>query len=131
MRIVVSNKAGIPIYQQIEDQIKTAILAGDLVEGTLLPSIRQLAKDLQISVITTTRAYHDLEEQGFVNNVQGKGSYVLGQDSALVQEHALREIEEHLGDALAAARLAKIPVQDLHTMLDTLIAAESGDDGDR
>ncbi|ERL64115.1 GntR family transcriptional regulator [Schleiferilactobacillus shenzhenensis] len=128
MRIVVSNKAGQPIYQQIEDQIKTAILSGDLAAGTLLPSIRQLARDLQISVITTTRAYHDLEEQGFVTNVQGKGSYVLGQDSALVREHALRDIEQYLGQALDAAALAKIPPAELHTMLDTLIAAEGGTD---
>ncbi|MFD1124150.1 GntR family transcriptional regulator [Lentilactobacillus raoultii] len=123
MRIVVSNKTGVPIYQQIEDQIKAAILAGELQAGTLLPSIRQLAKDLQISVITTTRAYHDLEAAGFVNNVQGKGTYVLGQDSELLRETALRAVEKGLQEALDAAKLAHLSAEELHQMLDALISA--------
>lgn len=123
MRIVVSNKTGVPIYQQIEDQIKAAILAGELQAGTLLPSIRQLAKDLQISVITTTRAYHDLEAAGFVNNVQGKGTYVLGQDSELLRETALRAVEKGLQEALDAAKMAHLSTEELHQMLDALISA--------
>ncbi len=87
---------GKPIYEQIEDQVKTAILAGQLKANEQLPSIRSLAKDLRISVITTTRAYHELEAAGFITNVQGKGAYVLGQDSSLVRENALRDIEASL-----------------------------------
>jgi GntR family transcriptional regulator len=127
MRIVVSNQTGVPIYQQIEDQIKTAILAGDLKSGELLPSIRQLAKDLRISVITTTRAYHDLEAEGFVNNVQGKGTYVLGQDSELLKETALRAVEKGLQEALDAAKLANLSSKEIHQMLDALISAGGND----
>ena len=76
MNIIISNTSGIPIYEQIKDQLKEAIFSGELKDGDLLPSIRQLAKDLQISVITTMRAYNDLEQEGFIVSVQGKGSYV-------------------------------------------------------
>ena len=79
MRIIISNSSGMPIYEQIKEQIKEAILSGEVAEGDMLPSIRQLAKDLKISVITTTRAYNDLQQEGFVTNVQGKGCYVLPQ----------------------------------------------------
>lgn len=106
MRIVISNQSGKPIYEQIEDQIKTAILSGQLKVNEQLPSIRSLAKDLRISVITTTRAYHELEAAGFITNVQGKGAYVLGQDSALVKENALREIETYLNQAIDTAKAA-------------------------
>ncbi|MFK5278535.1 GntR family transcriptional regulator, partial [Lacticaseibacillus paracasei] len=108
MRIVISNQSGKPIYEQIEDQIKTAILSGQLKVNEQLPSIRSLAKDLRISVITTTRAYHELEAAGFITNVQGKGAYVLGQDSALVKENALREIETYLNQAIDTAKMARI-----------------------
>ncbi len=130
MRIVISNQTGIPIYQQIEDQVKNAILAGELKSGELLPSIRQLAKDLRISVITTTRAYHDLEAAGFVNNVQGKGTYVLGQDSELLKETALRAVEKGLQEALDAAKLAHLSSTEIHQMLDVLISAEGEGDHD-
>ena len=113
MRIVISNQSGKPIYEQIEDQVKTAILAGQLKANEQLPSIRSLAKDLRISVITTTRAYHELEAAGFITNVQGKGAYVLGQDSALVRENALRDIEASLTQAIDTAKMAKITPAEL------------------
>ncbi len=124
MRIVISNTSGKPIYEQIEEQIKEAILSGDLAEGDLLPSIRQLARDLKTSVITTTRAYSDLELQGFVAVVQGKGCFVLRKDSELVREQLLRRIEEHLGEAINAARVAKLPRGELRRMLEVLLKEE-------
>ena len=110
--------------------MKTAILAGQLKANEQLPSIRSLAKDLRISVITTTRAYHELEAAGFITNVQGKGAYVLGQDSSLVRENALRDIEASLNQAIDTAKMAKITPAELHTMLDTLLQAEGEADHD-
>ena len=124
MRIVITNTSGKPIYEQIEEQIKEAILSGELAEGDLLPSIRQLARDLKISVITTTRAYSDLERQGFVAVMQGKGCFVLRKDSELVREQLLRRIEEHLCAAINAARVAKLPRGELKRMLEVLLEEE-------
>lgn len=116
MKIVISNSSGIPIYEQIKEQIKTAILGGELKEGEVLPSIRLLARDLKISVITTTRAYTDLEQEGFVTNVQGKGCYVLPTNSELVKEQLLREIEDGLQTAINAAKIAKISRNELEAI---------------
>ena len=104
MKIIVSNRSGIPIYEQIKEQIKTAIFSGELNEDDLLPSIRQLARDLKISVITTTRAYSDLEEEGFVVNVQGKGCFVLPRNKELARENALYKMEDGLNAAITAAK---------------------------
>lgn len=104
MRIIVSNRSALPIYEQIKAQVKEAIFTGELREDDLLPSIRQLARDLKISVITTSRAYSDLEEEGFVVNVQGKGCYVLPQNRELVRENALKKVEQGLTDAILAAQ---------------------------
>lgn len=113
---MISNSSGIPIYEQIKEQIKTAILGGELKEGEVLPSIRLLARDLKISVITTTRAYTDLEQEGFVTNVQGKGCYVLPTNSELVKEQLLREIEDGLQTAINAAKIAKISRNELEAI---------------
>ena len=125
MDIVLSNTSGVPIYEQIKAQIKAAILRGDLVEGEALPSLRALARDLQVSVITTTRAFSDLAAEGFVTNVPGKGSFVLPRDSDLVREQVLRDVENHLGTAIAAARLASLTPAELHQVLDALITEEA------
>lgn len=124
MKIVVSNRSGIPIYEQIKMQIKEAIFAGDLVEDDVLPSIRQLAKDLKISVITTTRAYGDLEEEGFVVSVQGKGCYVLPQNKEMARENALRKVEEGLTDAIVAAKAGGIIKAEVVEMLKVLYREE-------
>ncbi len=121
LRIVLSNAAGTPIYEQIEEQIKAAILSGELSEGEALPSIRGLARDLRVSVITTTRAYGELAADGFIVNVPGKGSYVQPRDSDLVREQVLREIESHLAEAARYAQLAGLDRDELHAILDTLI----------
>lgn len=104
MKIIVSNRSGIPIYEQIKEQIKQAIFSGELREDDLLPSIRGLARDLKISVITTTRAYSDLEQEGFIVNVQGKGCYVLPRNKELARENAMHKMESSLADAIAAAQ---------------------------
>lgn len=125
MRIIISNSAGIPIYEQIKEQIKTAIFTNELTEGDALPSIRQLAKDLKISVITTTRAYSDLEKEGFVTNMQGKGCFVLAQNGSLMKENAMRQIEEALDTALTAAKIAGITKAEFLEILEVLIKEEN------
>ena len=96
MNLIISNANPQPIYEQVYSQIRSAILSGELREGDLLPSIRSLAKDLRISVITTRRAYEELERDGYLYTVAGKGCYVAPKDTGLVREQHLREIESHM-----------------------------------
>ena len=103
MDILISNSCGRPIYQQIYDQIKAAILSGELREGDMMPSIRALAKDLRISVITTKRAYEELEQGGYIYTAAGKGCFVSQKSSGMVYEEHLKKIEEHMSEI---ARLA-------------------------
>ena len=104
MRIQIDNRTGTPIYQQIYDQLKDQILRGELAGDTPLPSIRNLAKDLRISVITTKRAYEELEREGFITTVVGKGSFIREADQEFVREERLRAVEGHLQAAVDAAR---------------------------
>ncbi|CAG6391783.1 GntR family transcriptional regulator [Streptomyces cocklensis] len=124
MRVVLSNSSGVPLYQQIKEQIGAAILSGDLAEDTALPSVRALARDLRISIITTNRAYTELAAEGFIATVPGKGAYVLPLDSALVREQLLRQVEDGLQTALDAARRAGLGRADLVEILDGLMQAE-------
>ena len=103
MDILISNSCGRPIYQQIYDQVKNAILSGELREGDMLPSIRALAKELRISVITTKRAYEELEQGGYIYTAAGKGCFVSQKSSGMVYEEHLKKIEEHMSEI---ARLA-------------------------
>jgi GntR family transcriptional regulator len=103
MEIILRNTAGQPIYEQITTQIKAQILSGALAPGDVLPSIRALAKDLRISVITTKRAYDELEAEGFLVTVAGKGSFVAEKDTDLVREEHYKQIESHLQSAAALA----------------------------
>jgi GntR family transcriptional regulator len=123
MRVVLSNSAGVPIYQQIKEQVGTAILSGELAEGSALPSVRALARDLRISVITTTRAYAELAAEGFIATVPGKGAYVRPLDSELVREQLLRQVEDGLQTALEAAHRAGLGRDELVRMLDGLMDA--------
>ena len=125
LSVVLSNTAGVPIYEQIAQQVRDAILTGQVEADEMLPSIRALARDLRVSVITTTRAYSDLVAEGFLANVPGKGYFVLPRDSELVREQVLREVEEHLDRAVERARLAQLSDEELHTMLQTIIATSS------
>lgn len=121
MEILISNASVAPIYDQIAQQIKDAILSGELAEGTLLPSIRSLANELHISVITTKRAYTDLEEAGFVTSVQGKGTFVSGGNLEVLREERLRTLENSLSVIVDEAKAAGITHQELRDMLDLLL----------
>lgn len=125
MRIVLSYQSSIPIYEQIKEQIKASILSGELAEGMQIPSIRQLARDLKVSVITTTRAYSDLELEGFLQTVPGKGSYVKGIDSDLVKAKYLNETKDVLASAIKLGKMAGLTLEDLHKLLDELEATHS------
>ena len=117
MNLWIDNKSGIPIYEQIFTQIKGQIVSGELAENAPLPSIRNLAKDLRISVITTKRAYDELERAGFVYTVPAKGCFVAPRNIELVREEHLRRIEEHLHEAVELAHAAKVSREELMEML--------------
>lgn len=120
MHIFIDNKSGVPIYEQIYNQIKNRIISGEVSEDEALPSIRSLAKDLRISVITTKRAYDELEREGFVYTVAGKGCFVAPKNVELLRENNLRQIEEHLQSALQLAKSCKLSSGDLVEMLEVL-----------
>ena len=115
------QNSGVPIYQQIAEQLKEDIMSGKLKQGEYLPSIRGLAKDLKISVITTMKAYEQLAEEGLVTAAQGKGFYVNAQDSEMLKEQHLRKVESALLEAIAAVKIAGIQEQELVETLKTLI----------
>lgn len=124
MKIIISNSSPDPIYEQIVKQVKTQIINGELVEGEMLPSIRKLAKELNISVITTKRAYEDLEREGYIDTVAGKGCFVSGQNEEFIKESRLRTVEEKLGEAIEEARLLGIDLQELKYMMELLYKEE-------
>lgn len=121
MNIIISNQSELPIYAQIREQIKEQILNGQIEEGSALPSIRQLAKEVGVSVITTTRAYSDLEEEGFITSVQGKGSIVLSKDNAFLREQYLVRIEEGLETAIRTAKSAGLSKDELVGIFQNLL----------
>ena len=118
------QNSGVPIYQQIAEQLKADILAGKMREGEYLPSIRSLAKDLKISVITTMKAYEQLEAEGLVTAAQGKGFYVNAQDSEMLKEQHMRRVEEALLEAIRAAEVAGLSGTELQMTLATLLDIE-------
>ena len=118
------QNSGEPIYQQIANQFRADILAGKFAQGEYLPSIRGLAKDLKISVITTMKAYEQLAEEGLVTAVQGKGFYVNAQDSEMLKEQHLRKVEESLTAAIAAAKIAGMGNTELVDTLQTLLSMD-------
>ena len=120
MNIIISSQSGIPIYEQIKEQIKTSILTGELTENAPLPSLRQLARDLQVSLVTTTRAYSELELEGFVQTMPGKGVYVKKIDDAFVRDKYRKEAEAALTNAVKRGKLAGLSVNDLHEKLDKI-----------
>ena len=124
MNVIVSNASDRPIYEQIYTQIKGAILRGECREGDPLPSIRVLAKELRISVITTKRAFDDLERDGFIYSVQGKGSFVAVKNSELLREEYLRQTEQKLAEAVELARSGGITDEELAEMFSILIKGE-------
>lgn len=127
MKLIISNVSGVPIYEQIKQQVKAAILSGELKEEEALPSLRTLAKDLKISVLTVTRAYTELEQEGFVKNVQGRGCFVLGSGSELMKEQLICKVENGLTEAIKAAKIANLSNEELHHLLDILLEANADD----
>ena len=124
MDILISNSSTKPIYEQITSQIKSLILSGALREGEALPSMRLLARELRISVITTKRAYEDLERDGFIETVPGKGSFVAARNMEFVREEQLRRVEEHIRLAVDAARSSGITPEEVSEMLTLYFAGE-------
>lgn len=120
MDIIISNTSSQPIYEQIYSQIKAMILNGTLKEGDTLPSMRFLAKELRISVITTKRAYEELERDGLIETITGKGSFVGKTNLELIKEEHLKAVEEHLGQAIEHSRLAGLPLSELISLLEML-----------
>ena len=124
MEIVISNSSGKPIYEQIADQVKSQIMSGQLKAGDALPSMRALAQSLRISLITTKRAYNDLEAEGFIETVAGKGCFVAAQDPQLLREANLRLAEEHVRRAVEVAKRGGINREELTEMVDILYESD-------
>jgi GntR family transcriptional regulator len=125
MDILISNSSGKPIYEQITDQIKNGIITGVMQEGEPLPSMRFLAKELHISVITTKRAYEDLERDGFIENVPGKGCFVARKNVEFIREEQLRKAEDSLQNAVSVAKTGGISLKELEEILRLLYEGEA------
>ncbi len=126
MNIVLSNQSEKPIYMQIKEQIEEQILSGEIPEDTVLPSIRKMAGELLVSVITTTRAYKELEADGFITSVPGKGCIVLPPDNKLLREEYLRRMEDGLLQAAAAAKKLHMPLEEAQNTFQVLWETENG-----
>ena len=124
MDIILTNAGGQPIYDQIVSLVKAQILSGKLKEGDALPSLRALAKDLRISVITTKRAYEELEREGFIVSLTGKGSFVAGANTELIREEHLRRLEDHLREAVSLSHLCGLDLDGLTSILSMLYKEE-------
>ena len=124
MNIIISNQGSQPIYEQIANQVKALIISGALKEGDMLPSMRLLAKELRISVITTKRAYEELEREGFIISQTGKGSFIAGTNTELVREAQLQKIEQQLTQAVETARMSNVSLGELQEMLSLLYGGE-------
>ena len=125
MDIIINNSSSVPIYEQIEEQIKSQIMTGELVEGDALPSMRVLAKDLKISIITTKRAYEDLERDGFIFSVTGKGSFIKGISTDLVKEKMMYDIQELFEKAVDKAIVGRVTYGELMETLKLLYEEKS------
>lgn len=118
MKLIISSVSGEPIYEQIKTQIHSAVLGGELKAGEALPSLRKLAKELRISVLTVTRAYNELADEGVVQNIQGKGTFVMDKGNELMQRQLKTRIRESLAEASRGAKAAGIPLDALDRMLE-------------
>ena len=125
MDIIITNSSGEPIYLQITSQIKDMIMNGELKEGDALPSMRALAQQLRISVITTKRAYEELERDGFIENFAGKGCFVRSQNTDFLREEGIRQTEELLARACEKARLCELSLEDMKEMLELMYGGDT------
>lgn len=128
MDIIITNSSGEPIYQQIYSQIKNMILTGALKEGDALPSMRTLAQQMRISIITTKRAYEELERDGFIESYMGKGSFVKAQNTELFREQNLREAESLIAQACEKAKICGIGLDELQEILKIIYGGENTDE---
>lgn len=118
MKLIISSVSGEPIYEQIKTQIRAAVLNGELKAGEALPSLRKLAKELRVSVLTVTRAYNELADEGIVQNIQGKGCFVMDRGNEVMRQTLIDKAKSSLGEVCAAAKAADLPLRDLHDLLD-------------
>lgn len=118
MNFIISNSSEIPIYEQIKKEIKQSIYNNELKENSILPSIRSLAKDLRISILTVKKAYDELEEEGYLKTVQGKGSFVKPRKEELVREEQIKKIEEHINEMIKIAKITEISKSELMQLID-------------
>ena len=125
MQLLIDNKSGAPLYEQIYTQLKDQIISGALTEDQPLPSIRGLAKDLRISVITTKRAYDELGQEGFLYTVAGKGSFVAKKNTELLREEQLKKIEGHLSEVRRLAATISLSREDIREMLELMWEEEA------
>ncbi|KAB1440144.1 GntR family transcriptional regulator [Candidatus Galacturonibacter soehngenii] len=126
MNIIISNVSETPIYQQLKNQIKEAILTGEIQDGELLPSIRNLANETRVSVLTTRRAYDELEEEGFIKTVHGKGTFAISNNLELLKEARLRQVEEKLLEAYQIGKAIGVTKDDMQTMMNILYDENGG-----
>ncbi len=120
MNIIISNSSNTPIYEQIKEQIKSKIISNELKAGEMLPSIRSLAKDLRISVITTKNAYEQLEQEGYVETIVAKGTYVANKNIEIIREEQLQKVENLIDTAVSIAKISKISKEEIKNMIDIL-----------
>lgn len=123
MDILISNNSTVPLYEQIAEQIKRQIVTGELEKGSMLPSIRALATSIKVSVITTKRAYDELENKGFITTVPGKGTFVSESNTELLRESIVLQIEEKLGDIIVTAKSVNLDIDDFFSMVKELYNA--------
>ncbi|MBI0090648.1 GntR family transcriptional regulator [Bifidobacterium sp. W8113] len=121
MKLIISSLSGQPIYRQIEDQIRSAILTGDLKAGEGLPSLRHLSRELRVSVLTVTRAYTELAQEGLVENIQGKGTFVADSGDQVMRQHLENRVQSLLGEAVDTARRAGMDPDRIRGLLDILL----------
>ena len=118
MKLIISSVSGEPIYEQIKNQIRSAVMSGELEAGEALPSLRKLAKELRVSVLTVTRAYNELADEGVVQNLQGKGTFVMDKGNELMRRQLETQVRENLAKAIRAAKAADIALSELGRMLE-------------
>ena len=118
MKLIISSVSGEPIYEQIKNQIRSAVMSGELEAGEALPSLRKLAKELRVSVLTVTRAYNELADEGVVQNLQGKGTFVMDKVNELMRRQLETQVRENLAEAIRAAKAADIALSELGRMLE-------------
>lgn len=118
MKLIISSVSGEPIYEQIKNQIRSAVMSGELEAGGALPSLRKLAKELRVSVLTVTRAYNELADEGVVQNLQGKGTFVMDKGNELMRRQLETQVRENLAEAIHAAKAADIALSELGRMLE-------------